>query len=511
MPATPGAVPVPVAPAIPQPAAAPAPPAAPAEQSAPKPITAAITAPAETGSAQDLGGPNGRQEPAVSIECVGPATAKVGQPADYAVVVRNACNIPVQQVLVRLRLAGGTSVVSTEPKAAAEDNILMWEVGTLLPRQEKNLQVRLVCSTRGELAAQAWVTFTGAAALRVKVCEPKLAVKVNPPDRVCVGDTAAFVMAVSNPGDSVAEQVRLHVDLSDGLEHPSGRKVSFELGNLLPNEVRMVQVICAAKTAGEQVCQATVEAAGLKAEDKAAASVTLPKLELEAKGPKLRYLDRKAVYTLKVTNAGSAPAYNVTLTDALPPGFKYLGADAGGRFDFATSAVSWFLGQIEAGQSREVNVEVQCVKAGDFAHALVAQGARGLTAEAQLVTHIESQSAVQLEVSDLEDPVEVNGETVYEVRITNTGSKTEADVKLVCTMPAGKMQLKSATGPTGYKVEGNEVIFQPLPKLGPRADAIYRVAVKCTAAGVVHFKASMTSAILTEPVTKEEATRVYAD
>jgi hypothetical protein len=51
--------------------------------------------------------PTGRQEPAVSIEWLGPPAAKLGQPADYTVVVRSACNVPLQQVSVRVRLAAG--------------------------------------------------------------------------------------------------------------------------------------------------------------------------------------------------------------------------------------------------------------------------------------------------------------------------------------------------------------------------------------------------------------------
>jgi hypothetical protein len=37
------------------------------------------------------------------------------------------------------------------------------------------------------------------------------------------------------------------------------------------------------------------------------------------------------------------------------------------------------------------------------------------------------------------------------------------------------------------------------------------VKVKCTVPGIAHFKARLSSAVLTEPVTKEEATRIYAD
>src|SRR5439155_25899831 len=45
----------------------------------------------------------GRQEPAVSLEWIGPPAAKVGLPAEYTIAVRNVCNIAVQQVLVRVR------------------------------------------------------------------------------------------------------------------------------------------------------------------------------------------------------------------------------------------------------------------------------------------------------------------------------------------------------------------------------------------------------------------------
>jgi uncharacterized repeat protein (TIGR01451 family) len=482
-------------------------------QNAPAEPTAPATATLTTASPQaaDASHSNGRQEPAVSIEWLGPPSVKVGQPADYSIVVRNTCSIAVHQVLLRVRLAGGVTAMSTEPKVNSDEGVLALEVGTLQPRQEKTLQLRLQSKNSGEAVAQAWVTFTGAASLRIRVNEPKLVVKASVPERVTIGEPATFTLSVSNPGDGVAEQVKLKYELSDGLSHPGGPRMMYDLGNLNPGEARTVQVICLTKTAGEQVCQAAAVAEGLNASERAATVVSVPKLEIEAKGPKLRYLDRKATYTFKVTNTGDAPAVNVALADGVPPGFKFVSADAGGRFDFATSTVSWFVGEIPPGQSREVNMDVLCVSAGDFLHKVTAQAARGLMAESQVLTRVEGVSAILLEVVDTEDPVEVNGETVYEIRITNTGSKTETDLKLACTIPTDKMQFKTATGPSAFKVEGGEVVFDALPKLAPRADALYRVTVKCTAPGVAHFKARITSTVLTEPVTKEEATRIYVD
>jgi hypothetical protein len=237
----------------------------------------------------------------------------------------------------------------------------------------------------------------------------------------------------------------------------------------------------------------------------------MPRLDLEAKGPKLRYVDRKAVYTIKVTNPGDAPAANVTVNDVLPAGLKFVTADNGGQHDGATRTVSWFLGEVGPGQAKEVNVEVMCVTIGEFAHKVAAQASRGLKVESETQTRVEGLSALQLDVTDLEDPVEVNGEAMYEIRVTNSGSVTETDVKIVCTLPIDKVQFKTANGPTGVHAEGAEVVFDPLPRLAPKADAVFKVTVKCLAAGTVHFKVRATSTGVTDPVMKEESTRIYAD
>src|SRR5262249_13256287 len=64
-----------------------------------------------------LDNPIGRQEPTVSLEWIGPTMARVGQPTDYTVAVRNTCSIPVQQVMVRVRMPAGVLISGTKPKA----------------------------------------------------------------------------------------------------------------------------------------------------------------------------------------------------------------------------------------------------------------------------------------------------------------------------------------------------------------------------------------------------------
>jgi uncharacterized repeat protein (TIGR01451 family) len=460
--------------------------------------------------------PTGRQEPAVSVEWIGPGASKVGQSGDYTVVVHNTCNIPVQQVVVRVRVPAGMSVGATEPKAASEGNVLVWEIGTLMPKNEKQLGVKLTATDKGDLMPQASVTFTGSSVYRIKVREPKLTVKAAAAEKVLVGDAATITLTVTNPGDGSADQVRIHALLSDGLEHARGNKVDFEIGNLAAGESRSVQLICGTRAGGTQKCEVSADAeAGLKAQDTCDVNVTMPKLDLAISGPGLKYLERKAIYTLKVHNPGDAAATNVTVGDVVPAGFKVLAASDGGRHDFSTRTVSWFLGEIAPGQTKEVKVEVQAINPGEFVHKASAIGARGLHAESMCKTAVEGLSALLIELVDTEDPIEVGGDTAYEIRITNTGSKEESDIKLIATVPE-KMAFKGVQGSgthgqARYREEGKLVVFEPIDKLAPKADATFRINVKALEAGTVRFKLQVTSASMTEPVVKMEPTTIYSD
>jgi uncharacterized repeat protein (TIGR01451 family) len=515
-PVAPGAAPQPVVPQPAPPAVAPA-----AEPSNVRPATfadpSAAAAVEEKHREQDFALQQaaqqamGRQEPAVSLEWVGPLTAKLNQPAEYSLVVRNICTIPVQQVMVRVRLPEGLGVQATEPKAITEGNVVVWELGTLLRQQERQMRMRLVSQAKGDLVPQAWVTFTGSALTHILVREPKLALKISAPEKLLVGDTATFALNVTNPGDGPAEQVKIQAVLSEGLEHARGSKVDFDIGNLAPGETRSVQVLCATKTGGEQKCEGVATAeGGLTAKEAQAVNVIMPRLDLQVVGPALRYLERKAVYAFKVTNPGDAPATNVSITETLPAGFKFVAASDGGRHDFATSSVNWFLGKIDPGQTREVKLEVVAANAGEFRHHATATAARGLKVESELTTRVEGLSALLLEVVDTEDPIEVGNDTSYEVRVTNTGSKTETDIRLTVAVPE-KMQFKGAQGPVRYHEEGKTVIFEPVAKLAPRADAIFRLNVKALSPGDVRFKVQVTSTHLVEPVIEMEATRLYSD
>ena len=478
----------------------------PAAKEPPKP---AVVIP--TPEPEDPKGPAAHQEPAVGLDWFGPTTLKVGAPAEYTVVARNLSAIPLHKVIVQVKVPAGAKVTGTEPKAQGTEAVLMWDLGTLTPRQESSVKMKLVPPARGEMLCQAWVTFTGSTALKVQVREPKLQLQVKAPEKAVVGDPVNVVLAVSNPGDHPAEAVKLGVTLGAGLEAAKGSGGLIDVGTLPAGETREVKLACVARAAGAHKCDVSATGdGGLTTSGTATVAVAQPKLNLEVTGPKLRYLERKAVYTVKVTNPGDAPATEVVVSHVVPAGFQFATADAGGKFDPASKAIRWAVGEVGPGQAKELKCELVASGIGEHTHAVAATAARGVRAEKAVATKVEGLSALAMEMVDSDDPLEVGADTTYEIRVTNTGSKAETNVKLVCTIPP-QMKFKAADGPGRFEQAGGEVVFEPLKRLPARGDVIYKVTLTAKTKGDARFQATLTASGLTEPVVQQESTRIYAD
>ncbi|HWY85615.1 MAG TPA: hypothetical protein VNX28_02770 [Gemmataceae bacterium] len=457
--------------------------------------------------------PTGRQEPGISLEWLHPTNVHLGQPLTCTLIVKSLSMNRLHQVVVRYRVQPGATVRGTEPKAAAVDDFLVWQLGNFDPRQERRIDLHLVPTAKGKLPCHAFVTFTGSSTARLEVREPKLALKMAAPTQVLTGDLAAVAVTVSNPGDAKVEHVKVRVSLSDGLEYGASKTTDFNLEGLAASESRTMLVQCMAKSTGPQSCTAVASAEpGLEARGEAAVQVVAPRVDVAVSGPKMRYLDRHALYTLTVSNPGTATANHVTVSDIVPAGFKVVGASDGAHHDFAARTVVWFLGDLAPGHAKEVKLDLLAINPGEFKNQVVVTAARGLRTGSEAYTRIEGLPGLQMELVDLEDPVEMGKEMSYEVRLSNTGTKTETNLQLTCVMPE-RMEFRGARCSAGapFRIQGREIVFAVIPKLAPRADIIFRVNVRSLAAGDIRFQARVRADGLETPVLREESTRVFGD
>jgi hypothetical protein len=157
-----------------------------------------------------------------------------------------------------------------------------------------------------------------------------------------------------------------------------------------------------------------------------------------------------------------------------------------------------------------VEVVVMPVELGPQKIVLAARSADGLADQVSHTCDVEGLAALSFEVVDSEDPIEVNGVTEYVVRVGNQGTKPATGVRLVATL-LGDLEPVEAQGPGGHRFENLTVAFEPLAKLAPAEEAMFRVRARGRRAGDQRIQVQLTSADNAAPITKEEVTRVYDD
>jgi uncharacterized repeat protein (TIGR01451 family) len=453
----------------------------------------------------------GAQVNHVSIELAGPASATYGVPADYELTVRNEGTTTVENVRVEAELPTGSEFVSATPTGDVEDGTATWMIDKLAGGQERHIKLQLKPMEEGSLECHAMVTCMVLSSVQTAVTRPQLHISMTGPREVALGQAGIFTLRIANPGSGVATNVMVRDIVPPGFTHPAGEEIEYEVGNLAPGDAREVRLELTARGAGTQKNYATVTAdGGLRQSVEASVRVLEPLLAITKTGPKRRYLERPATYTIEVKNPGTAAASRISVIDEIPDGVILVEASDSGRISQDKRSVKWALDQLDPGESRTLNVTVRPTVVGEFVTQAVATADGGLRAEAQSSTLVEGVCNLYLEVIGLNGTIEVGSETTYEIRVINRGSQAATNVLIQAAAPAGLTPV-SAEGPVSHEITGREIIFEPIARLAPRADAGFQIRVRGDRAGDMRFAVELHCDQLDRSLKKEESTRVYAD
>ena len=503
----------PIASAIP-PAAALSPASPPASASPPRAepqVAAAPTGPSGVGRPGEKA-LEGQQVPTLVIEKLVPAEIQVGKPALFEIVVRNTGTATATNVEVHDVVPQGTTLISSNPQAAqGKPGELAWLLGPMAPGDQATLQMELLPQTEGEIGSIATVHFTAAASARTICTKPELVIEVQAPRTVMLGDEMPLKIRVFNPGTGVATGVYLTEVVPPNMEHAAGGELEYEVGDLQPNETRELDLTLRAVKEGSAVNLIHGKGDGrLASETKTPFEVVAPALAVAIDGPKRRFLDRQATYTVSLTNPGTAAAREVELATYLPQGLQFVDADNQGEYDEATHSVRWLLEELPPKQRGSVTITALPVEPGQQILRVESTADRGVTAGKEEAILVEGASSIAFQVVDTADPVEVGGETEYEIIVSNDGSKGAGNVQLRITLAEG-MKVLDADGPAKFTSNTRQVQFEGLRELPPKSETTFRVRAQCLAAGDHRCQVELLADDMKAPVTKEEGTRVYAD
>jgi uncharacterized repeat protein (TIGR01451 family) len=454
----------------------------------------------------------GPQQPAITLEKVSPAEIQVGKPAVFELYVRNAGQVAAQNVVITDHVPTGTQLQAARPQPQqGSDGSLVWSLGTMQPGEETQITLEVIPQSEGEIGSTAQVTFAASASSRSICTRPQLTIEHTAPPKVLIGDSLTVAITISNPGSGPATGVTIEEDVPDGLVHAAGAQLEYEVGTLRPGESKRLELSLKAQKAG--VIQNTIHARGeanLAAQHAIQIEVVAPQLQIGVEGPKVKFLERQATYTLQVANPGTAPARDVEVVAALPKGMRFVNADAQGQYDQAQHAVFWSLAELPAAKAGAVKLTTLPIEPGEQRMQVKAQAEMGLVASGEQVVQVKQDAELSLAIKDLDEVIEVGSETTYEIRVTNSGTKAATNVRIAALLPAGMAAL-GGEGPTRAAGDPAQVAFEPLARLNPQEEVIYKVQVQGKQPGDHLVRVQLSSDEWPTPVTREESTRVYQD
>ena len=453
-----------------------------------------------------------QQVPAISLESSGPVMANVGKIMEQQILVKNVGSVPAEQVEVRGNVSIDAELISTEPKADISNSTLVWRFARIPAGSQQKIIVRVKPIVAGELSLHTNVAFKSSASVKVQVREPKLKLTCDGPTSVVVGSQVHITMTVANVGTAPAEGIKIRQIVPGVVQtsHKAGNApMSLEVGTLQPGESRVLDTSSVANAPGlVHVALIAESQDGISATAEHSLRVTAPKLALATNGPDFRYLNRKATYTMVLSNPGDAMATNVNLMVGLPEGLEFMDASADGTFNTEKRTVAWVIGSLDAHQKREFTITVLPKSEGEHLQRAVAWADSNLLAKADKTTRVEGTTALLMEVIDVEDPIEVDSETTYQIHIVNRGSKAAEKIQVAAAVPEG-MKILGVEGTGLYRINGQQVIFEPIASLAPQSATVLQVRVKGVQAGTQRFRAVMSCPGMSNSIITEESTEVY--
>lgn len=468
------------------------------------------------------------QAPQVKIAIESPRTAALNQAFPMTYSISSTGGVESKSMILKAVIPQGMQLISTNPKATADGNELLWSLGALPASQQHTVQVVYRPTVTGAVTATANVrtddNLRSEANAMIQVTEAKLQVQLIGPASALVGENVPYRIIVKNPGNGLATNIRVKAQMDAGLE-VIGKPVPFEtvIDKLDSSQEQIIPLPLSPKQAGRSAVKVSAMADGnLFAEAPTAGiDVRKPELKVEVHGPPRGYLNQELTWTVRIFNPSDVPLSNVVVRAMLPPDVTFRSATNEGRHQ--NGGVEWNLGTAVGKQWADVQFTAVATKLGRTSVGATVSGApllkRGeefqpvsmvkpFSAEkAEASLEILGIPALQLEVYDSDDPVNVGQKITYTIRVKNAGTLPASQVNIIAELPP-QMKPLSAFGIVNGRIEGQRVVFPPVDSIRPGLVSVFTIEAQAVSQGDGRFRAEVKSLSLGSPITSEEATRI---
>jgi uncharacterized repeat protein (TIGR01451 family) len=444
----------------------------------------------------------------VRMDKIVPKQASVGKSYTYQFIVTNLRNNSLRNVVITDDLNPNFKITSSSPQPTTTGATAKWVIPELGAYKQYVINVTGTAGDVGTISSCGSVSYDDQVCATTTVVKPGLKAAVTAPASASMCDIIPLVYTATNIGNVALENVYIDGGKTSELVALDGtRGGQMLIGSLAPGESKQIKVDAKSTKLGN--FNTVIRAVSGQISSEEARAVTLvkaPVLKVAVSAPGEVIQGRTVSYEVTVTNEGDGPATNVVVTSPVPAGTSFISASNGGTA--TANVITWPAVNMGPKSATKLRVDVRPVNTAIVRTDASAKDTCAQPASASAQTSVKGVAAILLEVVDDPDPIEVGGTTTYTIIATNQGSAPDSNISIVCTLE-DTQSFVSASGATNGSASGPTITFAPLPTLGPKATATWKVVVKGVKASDTRFKTTMNTDQLGRPVEETEATKIY--
>ncbi len=389
----------------------------------------------------------------------------------------------------------------------------LWIIPRMNKGEQRTILIRVVPEDEGPFETNTIFSAETPLALAFYAGAPTISLDKRGPSTVELGETAVWDITVANTGTAPARNLTITDRLPAMFDPTSTTTVTIP--ELYPGVTKTFRVTGIARETGSFVNEVVAEWEGGPEGGLASTSQKVPGevkqslIAVAIDGPEETFVLKPGRYTYTVTNSGETVLRNVAVVNDLPPDIRMVEA-GGGIYSEGQRRIAWNIPSLRPGESRLFNARFFATRPGSTTNTIVAQTeGRDLSDKASTVTLWKPVPAVRIEIDDTRDPIQVGGQTTYEVRVSNQGEfqPVTADLKVTFTNNLQPVSF-SGDGSQGGRITGQVVTFSQVP-LEPGQDLRLQIIARGIEPGQGDAVLELQADFLSRPYVSEEPTNVF--
>lgn len=454
------------------------------------------------------------EKPDVTIRKVAPAEATIGDPLIYSIEISNNGETNASEVIVEDRIPTGCKLVGTIPQAELIGSKILWRLGRLPAKSDQKLLIKVVPLEEGEIGSVATVNFVAEVSTVTSVkqaAKPEIKLEVQNRETAKVGENVLFRFRVANEGSVDAQDVSLQDIVPVGFEHPAGKDVTYEIGDLPAGKAIDIDLELTAVKPGQHVNRAIVKS-GKNSQVETAAAVEIVEakgLTIQPPASRPQPVGQKTSHDIRVTNESSQPISDAAVNVILPQELVFVSASGNGALTKSSNSVRWNLPVVQPGET--VTLSTTVVPRTYGVHSSRVQLIQPDQPMEQKDSLVEASGIAALRLTIENEPATVlpGEDFVVDFSVANRGTGPDSNVQFTLILPTG-VDFVSARGPVRNlppktTTGGRAVGFATIPEIGEGASVDFQVTLRSRSAGQPKIRAELKSDQLKDAVAQEAA------